>query len=235
MTTLCLDIETIGGFPLRSEITDENAGQAVARAAAIAGMAKAVERDPEAFAALSPALARVVAVGMLQLENGRERCAFDAVPLRLEETPPEPSHVPFVGEARLLEHVNCLLSKVTRVVTFNGRCFDLAVLVHRSVALGVKPADFLLRAWREYRYKPFAHIDVRDLMTNFGAANGPGTSLRAFALGYGLKDPKAGGAGADVAQLVEKGDAAGLCEYCLGDVRATAQLYQRWGEACGLN
>lgn len=225
-TTIVLDLETLGAMLHADEDTEE--------ARALREMAAKATRDVDSFVALSPPLARVVCVGMLQLETKREHCAFDAEALRYESTPPEPSHVPLVGERQVLDHVNTILSKASRIVTFNGRCFDLAVLVLRMVAHEVAPCTTLLKAWRELRYKPNVHIDLRDQLTNYGAANGPGTSLRAFALGLGLKDPKANGGGADVGDLVRKGDAASLCEYCMGDVRTTATIYERWVEACGI-
>src|SRR5262245_52572144 len=134
--TIVLDIETLGAMLHKDELTDE--------AAALVEMATKADRDVDSFVALSAPLARVVAVGMLQLETKRERCVFDGEAIPLDAPPPEESHVPRVGEKAVLEHVNEILAKATRVVTFNGRCFDLAVLVHRMVARGVTPCTTLL-------------------------------------------------------------------------------------------
>jgi predicted PolB exonuclease-like 3'-5' exonuclease len=202
--TLVVDIETVGGgTPEQQE--------------AIVEMAAAREMDPAAFAALTPPLARVVCVGLKQLETGKAIAYAALLP---------------DGERHVLEQANAALSKATRLVTFNGRCFDLVVLIHRSIINGVTPAPKLVAAAREYRYRPNVHIDVRDQFTFFGASSG-GT-LRAFCLGYGIGDPKAHGSGNEVAALVEAGKLDELKAYCLGDVEATAVLYQRWLAAVGV-
>jgi hypothetical protein len=220
MSTLVLDIETVGGY---------TEGQA----AAVLEMAEAKGMEPDAFAALCPPLARVVCVAALNLSSKGCRVWLDGDVFGEPAGPSaEPNHVFCAGEAELLRTVNQALAGCTRLVTFNGRCFDLPVLVHRSIANGVTPSSKLLQAAREYRFKPNLHIDLREQFTFFGAAN-TGT-LRAFCLGYGLDDPKAGGGGADVAQLVREKEHRKLGNYCLGDVLRTGTLYQRWQDAAGL-
>jgi hypothetical protein len=225
-STLVLDIETLG------DIQAEHAP-------ALAEMAAANGRDmaPEEFAALSPPLARVVCVGFRRLEDKKDLAVWDRGAFaEVKEDPGEP-HKGELGELQLLETVNRILGAkgVDRVVTFNGRAFDLPVLVHRMVSWEIRPCGFLLAAARQPRYKGAGlHVDLREQFTFQGATNGPGTSLRAFALGYGLDDPKAGGDGSKVAHLVENGDAAGLVRYCLSDVATTADLYERWSRLCGV-
>jgi hypothetical protein len=196
-----LDVETVPAFPLDA---DTETGKAIAEMA---------EGGPDEYnlaryASLRPPLARVVTVAMVLHESGRTRV--------------------FQGEERdLLTEVNLAIDKATRLVTFNGRRFDLAVLVHRSAINGVRLSSMLLRAASEYRYKPNLHIDVLDQFTFFGASLGG--SLRAFCLGYGLKDPKALGNGAHVGGMTDDERAA----YCLADAVATDALYKRWLEDMG--
>jgi DNA polymerase elongation subunit (family B) len=220
MGIVVLDIETLGSF--RQE-----------DAAAIEEMAAKRELSAEEFVALSAPLAHVVCVGLLHLESGVARAIYDASVFPVEAVRGEDAE-PQPDEGSVLAKVNEVIQKpgVTRIVTFNGRGFDLPVLIHRSVALGVGVAEKLARAAREYRYKPNLHIDLYDQFTFFGAVRG-GT-LRSYAIGYGLADPKAAGAGDHVGELVRQGDAAGLTGYCLGDVRTTGQLYRRWAEAVGV-
>jgi hypothetical protein len=221
MSVLVIDVETIGARRPEHE-------------AAIAEMAEARHVDPEAFAALCPPLARVVCVGMKAIDSGQERVYFDGS-LFGGINGPMPGgagHTALDGEAELLAAVNKIVMAYSRLVTFNGRVFDLPVLIHRMVINGVTPSTKLLNAAREYRYKPNIHIDLRDAMSFFGAAQiGP---LRAVALGYGLVDPKANGNGKDVIRLVEAGDHEALCRYCAGDVRVEACLYKRWADAAGI-
>src|SRR6185295_10448098 len=118
-----------------------------AQAEAVAEMAQAKGMEPEAFAALCPPLARVVCIAFEDVETGRK-----AVLSALE---PE-------EERPLLIKANEIIGKALQLVTFRGRAFDLPVLIHRSLANGVRPASMLVRAAREYRYKPNAHVDLWD-------------------------------------------------------------------------
>ncbi len=227
MSLLVLDCETLGDYPEK-------------QARAIAEMAAAASgRDvtPEDYAALSPPLARVVCVGFRNLELKRDFAVWDRSAFATVTSEPTCTSEAFGNEDLLLEKVNAVVGakSVNGLVTFNGRNFDLPLLVYRMVAWNVRPAPFLLACARQPRYKGTgAHVDLREQFTFQGAANGNGTSLRAFALGYGFDDPKAGGDGAKVASLIETGNAAGLVGYCLGDVRATAELYERWQSLCGV-
>lgn len=136
------------------------------------------------------------------------------------------------SEYHLIEAFNAWFEReVRQLVTFNGRSFDLPCLIHRSVALGVKPSKKLISMAQEPRYKPWNHIDVRERFTFQGCFN-KGT-LQDFCLAYGLPDPKAGGDGSKVDKLVAARDGESLVRYCLGDVAATKTLYLRWKELVG--
>lgn len=190
-------------------------------------MEMAGERDPDAFGALVPPLARVVCVCLAALGSDdsitKEIALYDCSG-SMPKTAPEGSEA-LLGEAALLTRLAVILSKVDRIVTFNGASFDIPTLLLRSMAHGVfTPA--LLRAHQEYRYKPDLNYDLREQFSSFGRFRDG--SLRAFCLGLGLPDPKADGGGAHVAELVANGDARGLIGYCRGDVRAAAQLYRGW-------
>jgi DNA polymerase elongation subunit (family B) len=212
-STIVLDVETLGLC------------KAEHQEAVTAMAAKRQNTDPEAFVALCPPMARIVCVGLLHLESGRSVAYLDG------------SLFPGIttlasDEKGVLACVNGVLSKATRIVTFSGRTFDLPVLVHRMVALGVAPCSRLVAAAKEYRYRPNAHVDIAELFTFFGATSK--YPLRAYCLGHGVEDPKADGDGAEVAGFIERGDSEGLSRYCLGDVNATAELYRRWTEAVGI-
>lgn len=222
--TVVLDLETVSSANLETLL-------------AIEELASKAGKDPESYAALCPALARVVCVGMRDVESGRERAYFDAKISATEgaTSPFSSDATPCGGEKALLEAVNDKLGQgLMKLITFNGRSFDLPVLIHRMVAHQIKPSDFLLSCARQPRYKGVgAHIDLREQATFQGAVSGS-LPLRALAIGYGLEDPKANGAGSEVADLVRKGDAAALVKYCLGDVRVTAQLFERWRDCVGV-
>ncbi len=176
---------------------------------AVAHMATKRDQEPAAFAALCPVLCQVIAVGMQC--GDRERCLVVGRDAETEE--------------ELLAEVNATLAKASGIVTFNGRGFDVPVLIHRSRIAGVQPAEILLRSAWQKPWEDRPHTDVLDLMT-FGGA-GQRYSLEAYAIGYGFENPKSAGVdGSKVGEMYEAGRLDEIAEYCLRDVRTTARLLE---------
>lgn len=214
MITLVLDVETT--FP-QGLGEDEAAWEACRR------MAEKRELDTGAFVALCPPLAEVICVGLYHLERDIP-CISLICPIEEAPSAEAGTVLPYDDECALLTAVNDLIGKGNRLVTFNGRGFDLPVLIHRMVANGIAPHRFLLGAANEYRFKPDKHIDLLEWFTFFGA--GGRYSLEAYAIGWGIKNPKGVYNGAQAGDLPP----AELAAYNLGDLRATAALYRRWKE-----
>ena len=202
---LCLDIETI------PSINNDR----------IAAMAAKRDMDPVTFASLCPPLAQVVCVGMQNTDTGGTQCFVVG-----DMLPPSEVIVLCVDEADLLAKVNKTVDKYDGLLTFAGRSFDVPCLFHRSKINGIEPAKlFTSSAWQKpWELRP--HVDLLNAMT-FGGAMGK-YSLEAFCIAYGVESPKAAGDGSNVAQLFAEGKTAELAEYCLGDVKATCELYKRW-------
>jgi hypothetical protein len=191
--------------------------------------AKREDLTPEAWGALCPPLARVVAVGFLALESKVEHALYDSWALPAK---PDTPGAAVLGERVLLHRINHVLKKTTRIVTFNGRAFDVPVLIHRMLIHRLPPARVLVEAAREHRYHPSLHVDVLDLMTLHGAATR--YALRAYALAYGFADfAEKRTSGADIAALVAAGDTTAVVRHALDDVRTTAALYERWAALVG--
>jgi len=223
LITLIFDLETYGD------------------AATEAALEMALKRneDPRAFTSLCPPLARVVCAGIMNFDPAvSDVTAQRAVTIMDAKLFPYwPDDIPDVleahpGERAVLTRVNEILGKADRLVTFNGRGFDLPVLIHRMIANNLAPHSRLLAAARESRYYPKIHFDLAEEFSFHGAA--PRQSLRAYAVGYGLEDPKAKGDGAGIGELIASGDPQKLADYCLGDVRSTGALYDRWSSTLGL-
>lgn len=217
-STVVLDIETVA--------PEEHRDALVAMAGA---------RDPDAYGALCPPLARVVCVCLAKLDEHdevvSEKALYDdPIDSFLRPEAQIPGAEAMGGEAALLARLAVLIQNASRIVTFNGSSFDIPTLLMRSIAHGV-PSPTLLRAHREHRFKPDLNYDVKEQFSNYGRFRDG--SLRAFCLGFGLPDPKASGCGLNVADLVRMGDVDGLVTYCKGDVRATAALYRRWRQFTG--
>lgn len=219
MLTLFLDVETVPGDCPPGPLTEMAARQRDER-----------DQVPDRFASLSPYLCKVACVCIRAVNSTTVKDAGKVVGDRSDE-----DFAPAAAtEADLLRWVNFVVSEVgpgTRLVTFGGRWFDLPVIVSRMIANDIKPAAFLRLAIQESRYRPERHVDLIEVLTNGGASKKP--SLREVCLGWGLDDPKDGCDGGDVAGMIQRGEHHKVRDYCMGDVRATAAIYDRL-QAAGL-
>ena len=111
-----------------------------------------------------------------------------------------------------------------QIVTWNGRGFDMPVLLLRTMALGLTwPWYYRERDYR-YRYSEEGHLDLCDFLSDHGAARM--TSLDGAARLIGLPG-KDGVDGSQVEGLYHAGQIEALRRYCLNDVTQTAFLYLR--------
>ncbi len=227
---LVFDIETI------ADLTVENRDT-------IAKLASERELTPEHYGGLCPPLARVVCIAWYNVTTAELGALCDA---RLSAGDLSPSinvgdgrtdgavlrcilHG-CDGEAHLLgEFGRAVEQHLARanawLVTYNGRGFDLPVLVHRSIKHGVTEGRHLLaKAAQENRYRPSMHLDLMDAVTFAGAA--PRWPLAAYAIGYGFRSPKAEMDASQVWPAIQAGRLLDVVRYCAGDVLATAHLYR---------
>lgn len=116
------------------------------------------------------------------------------------------------------------------LVTFNGRGYDVPVLELAAFRYGYPvPAWFNVEA-RSYeqarnRYNADAHLDLCDLLSNFGAARlSGGLNLLANLIG---KPGKTGIDGSQVQDLYDAGKAQQINDYCRCDVLDTYFVFLR--------
>lgn len=164
---------------------------------------------------------RVIAVGCLWLDA-------DLRLLRLGFIQGLPRHGEDLGEdqierALLLELSEFLTKKRPILVTFNGRTFDLPVLVLRALRHGV-PLPWYYQAAVQNRYRDDGHVDLCDVLANRGAARMG--SLDAIARLMGLPG-KSGIDGTQVEALYKTGAFDAIEHYCLEDVIQTAFVFLR--------
>jgi len=117
-----------------------------------------------------------------------------------------------------------------RLITFNGRGFDMPLLELCAFRYGIAIPDWLAEDARNfdqprYRYNTAAHFDLYEWLTNSGASrfNG-GLSLAANLIG---KPGKTDVAGHMVQDLWDEGRAAEIHDYCRGDVLDTYFVFLR--------
>lgn len=229
--SLVFDIETI------ADLTPQNRD-------AIASMAARRNIPIEEYGALCPPLARIVCISWYDTASATLGAIFDAslhagvIPSALEV--PDGRNTPAAtltcgvsacaDERELLEqfgtHVERYLqTPKARLVTYNGRGFDLPVLVHRSIKHGVHNGRAVLtRAANENRFHPATHLDLMDVVTFTGASGR--WPLAAYAVGYGFTSPKEEMDGAQVGPAVAGGRIVDVVRYCAADVLATLHVYR---------
>ncbi len=228
---LVFDIETIADLTPATHAT-------------VAALAQGRDMTPEHFGALCPPLARVVCIAWIDLATQCLSAVFDATlhagtvqqyvevehsggtaspPLRcaLQACNGETQVLRAFGQ-QLVRH---LAQANAQLVTYNGRGFDLPVLVHRALKHDVvEGRDLLVKAARDNRYNPSLHVDLMDVVTFGGAA--PRWPLAAYAIALGFPSPKRDMDGSTVWPAVQAGRILDVVRYCAGDVLATTHVYR---------
>ncbi len=123
-----------------------------------------------------------------------------------------------------------------RLVGFNTRGFDVPLLKLRGLAHGVS-APWLLQAgdkWSNYgsRYDTVWHVDVMDVLSDYGAARSPGKLDEVMKL-VGLPG-KMDVDGGKVGEMFQAGKRGEIRDYCETDVLNTYLLYLKYQRLAGV-
>ena len=215
MTRVVIDIETLA-FPFKD--FDPTQQEYLLRFAATE------QERQEALQKLNlyPATARILAIGMLNPDSGGGKVYVNA---DMPSWNSEDGLVQYVpgDETAVLKAFWHDLVPYRQVITFNGRGFDCPFLLFRSAVHGIRPTRNLMGN----RYDTAGHIDLLEQLTFYGALRK--FNLDFFCKVFGIESPKSHGiTGLDLGKLVEEGKYREIAEYCLGDVRATAELFRKW-------
>ncbi len=123
-----------------------------------------------------------------------------------------------------------------RLVSYNGRGFDLPVLRHRAMKHGIEAKTFhdTSNKWENYttRFAQDWHCDLQEALTDFGAAS-RALKLNEVCAVLGLPG-KFGVDGADVAPMFDAGRVSEIRDYCETDVLNTYLVYLRYQLTRGL-
>ena len=225
-TTIAFDIE-VAGFPWE-EIDEITRGYLVNR-----------EQDPvrrEAIpdrTGLYPGLGKIIAIGMWLVpdEPGDERgmILLEGRAEEVRDWEKVPHAKIFRGDERAIlekfwETVGRTKTqhRLPRLVSFNGREYDGPFLMIRSAQLGVRPSRHLIPK----RYDFSEHCDLVEVF-NFMGTTRERYSLEYWCRRFDVESPKGSIDGSQVARVYRQGKIDSIGEYCLRDVRATAQLYSK--------
>jgi predicted PolB exonuclease-like 3'-5' exonuclease len=119
-----------------------------------------------------------------------------------------------------------------QLIGFNSSSFDLPVLRYRAFHLSVAIPELHRSNGRDYWYR-FGrhHMDLCDLLSNFGASAKP--SLNELAALSGIPGKASGLDGAQVEAMVAADQLDQVANYCETDVLTTYLLFLRYGMITG--
>lgn len=231
MATLVFDIET-SAVPLDS--FDESSQEYLMRPANNLPTSEEQEAKREELTRMMnlwPFTAQVVCIAMINAETLRGQVIFIADDF--ESNTRDVTGVeftPVMDEVELLNQFWAVARHYDKVVTFNGRQFDVPFLYLRSAQLDV---PITRKNWLGYRFATEPHCDLAEQLTFYNVSGRSGAARR-FNLDFyckifGVDSPKSHGVtGMDVNQLMEEERYGEIAEYCLRDVFATVKLFDIW-------
>ncbi len=188
---------------------------------------KRAECVPERTA-LYPGLGKVIAIGIWKFESGPDD---DTGVILLEGEHEERREWEKVARTSILRGSErellawfwkIVADRRRRLVSFNGRGYDGPVLMTRSAQLAIAPSRNLV----PYRYDVSDHCDLMEILSFQGAVRDR-YSLDYWCRRFDVESPKGKIDGSQIARAYREGRIEDIGEYCLRDVRATAELFQR--------
>jgi predicted PolB exonuclease-like 3'-5' exonuclease len=219
MKKLVIDIETVG--------TPWEELDAYVREYLIKGLNDGDAEETRRAGGLSPFRGRIIAIGVINIEDGRS-CAMYEVPGQTQLIVEKAGQRTYISgsEKQILEKFWEFFEGDSRFITFNGRQFDGPFLMIRSAINGIVPKRDLVG----YRYGYHPNCDLREALNFFGTTN-----ARQFKFNldlackvFGVETSKGEGLdGRSVETWYRAGRHREIADYCLDDVRATCELYEK--------
>ncbi|MCY2961983.1 MAG: ribonuclease H-like domain-containing protein [Planctomycetota bacterium] len=218
--TFAYDIE-VAGY-LWDEVDESTRGYLLNRAKS--------DKDREAVperTALYPGLGRIIVIGLWNVHEDRGLALVEGENHEMRDWDKVPGSKIFRGDEKALlekfwETVGPRNGRLPRLVSFNGRGYDGPNLAIRSAQRGVRPSRQLVGP----RYTIADHCDLQEIFTFQGATRDL-YSLEYWCRRFDVESPKGSIDGSQVGRVYREGRVDEIGEYCLRDVRATAQIYRR--------
>ncbi len=185
------------------------------------------EKELEAirYMNLYPFTAKVIVIGLMNIKTGNRYVMFESD--EPKEWRVEEKQISYHGmsEAKMLNDFWDFANKATKIITFNGRQFDIPFLMIRSAMLKIKPSRNFLKS----RYDSTLHTDLLEQFTFHGLTRK--FNLDFYSRAFGVESPKSKGiSGMDVNELYRAGKIDEIAIYCGDDILATSELYKIWDE-----
>jgi len=222
MKKLVIDIETVG--------TPWEELDPYVREYMIKGLSEGDAEEARRAGGLSPFRGKIVAIGVIRLDD-RRSCALYEMPGQTELRTERMGARTYISgtEKQILEKFWEFFDSDSRFISFNGRQFDGPFLMIRSAINGVVPKRDLVG----YRYGFHPNCDLREALNFFGTVNSRQFkfNLDLACKAFGVETSKREGVdGRSVETWYRAGRHREIADYCLDDVRATAELYEKIAE-----
>lgn len=230
MSYLVFDIETIGQpFDEFDDTSKEIFREWAQRDAKTEKEAEKELEQIKLGLPLSPFLGEIVAISVLDGE-GKGGTYFQAPKEKVDDFEEDGLQYRVGDEREIIERFWDIARHYTTFVTFNGRGFDVPYLMIRAAVHGIRPSRDLLSNRYLSMQRGVSHVDLSDQLTFYGALwRRP--KLHFATKAFGIKSPKAGGIdGAQVPTAFKDKRYKEIATYCMADVVATKELYERWNE-----
>jgi len=221
-TLFVFDIETIPDTDVVPALTGETDPDVDIRRAALEAYHLEVTSGRNTFP--RQPFHRVVAISFLEAEIEFED-GFENYYLRELRT----GGTADMNEKRLLQGFFQHFQRIKpRLVSFNGRGFDLPVLKYRAMVHGVQAPLLhdVTNKWENYssRYAPNWHCDLAEVLSDYGAS--ARVKMNEICAAFGLPG-KIDVSGGDVTDLYDAGHIDAIRDYCETDVLNTYLIYLR--------
>lgn len=177
------------------------------------------------YLSLYPFTSKVIVISIFDITKCKYLTYFESdVPVEWHSED-ETAFYKGLSESDLLTSFWNIISQVDRVVSFNGKYFDVPFLLLRSAVLRIKPSKIL----STNKFDSKTHIDLLDQLTFNGLTKK--FNLDFYCHSFGIESSKNNEVnGMEVKNLYEAGRIKEIAQYCKEDVRATFELFQIWNE-----
>ena len=184
---------------------------------------KVKEDDAVRYLSLYPTTSEIVAIAMLNTSSGKTLVLYNSPDINEQNFSDNNIKYKPMSEPEIIESFWNYVRKADKIISFNGRQFDLPYLMLRSAVLKIKPTKNFLKN----RFEHKDHIDLLDKFTFMGLIRK--FNLDFYCHTFSIESPKSHGiSGMEVKELYNSGHIKEIAIYCADDVRATFELYNIW-------
>ncbi len=172
---------------------------------------------------LYPFTAKIISIGLMNVNSGNRYVLFESEEKKNWEVEAEKIVYEGLSESEMLSKFWEYSNKTNKLITFNGRIFDIPFLISRSAIYKIKPTNNYLKS----RYDHTNHIDLLEEFTFHGKMKK--FNLDFYCNSFGIESPKTDlENGLEINNLYNSGKIEEIAIYCGKDILATAKLYEIW-------